>query len=136
MGALRQCIVMFLVAAACKSASGPASVQIQTQAPRYQAGEAVTFTVANSGSQDVFLSYCCTIAVALDRWQGSRWLNGNPGGCLAICSMVAIRVPAYGSHLDSAVVTDTGRYRLRVGVASSRDGPPDWSQTSNVFEVR
>jgi hypothetical protein len=136
MTALRFALLSVPLAVACESPSGPTSVRIETQSPTYRLGTAVTFTVVNAGSSEVFLSYCCKIGVALDRWQGSRWLSGSPGGCVAICSMVPIPLPAHGAYVDSTAVADTGRYRLHIGVASSLTAEPDWNPTSNAFEVR
>jgi hypothetical protein len=136
MTAFRFALLSVPLAVACESPSGPAAVQIETRSPTYQLGTAVTFTVVNTGSSEVFLSYCCNVGVALDRWQNSRWLSGSAGGCVAICSMVPISLLAHGSHVDSTAVADTGRYRLHVGVASSRTAQPDWSPTSNAFEVK
>ena len=136
MKALRFALLSVPLAVACESPSSPTSIRIETQSPTYQLGTAVTFTVVNAGSSEVFLSYCCNVGVAVDRWQSSRWLSGSAGGCVAICSMVPISLPAHGSYVDSTAVADTGRYRLHVGVSFSRTAEPDWSPTSNAFEVR
>jgi len=136
MRALPLSVLALLFAVGCESTSGPQAVQIQTQSATYQLGSAVTFTLVNGTSAEVFVARCCDVATALDRWQDSRWVSYSSGMCLATCPMDAISVAPHGSYGGTAAVADTGRYRLHLGVASSRGAQVDWSPTSNSFEVR
>ncbi len=50
--------------------------------------------------------------------------------------MDAVELEAGGVASSTTAVSDTGRYRLHLGVATSRTAAADWSAASNAFEVR
>jgi len=129
-------MVAVVLAVGCEAPSSPLAVRIQTESPSYQLGAPITFTVTNLGGSSVFLARCCEVSTAVDRWQDGRWLGFSSGGCLAICPMDAIELGPWGSYGGTTGISDTGRYRLHLGVATSRSREPNWSPTSNPFEVR
>ena len=136
MKASRFGLLALLPALACEAPSGPTSIRIQTRSATYAFGTAVTFTIVNGGSRAAYLARCCDVDYALDRWTAGRWATYSSGGCALVCPTDAIELQSHGSYPGSAGVSDTGRYRLHVGVATARSGQPDWSPTSNSFDVR
>jgi hypothetical protein len=129
-------LLLVLAALGCESPSDPVGVRIQTGSAAYRLSDQIAFTATNQGGDPVYLARCCEVAVAYDRWEGGRWLGYSSGMCLAICRMDAIVLQAHGTYAGLAAMPDTGRYRLRIGVATSFSGLPDWSVTSNPFDVR
>jgi hypothetical protein len=126
-------VLFLLLAAGC---TDPQGVGVLTDAPAYRLGGPVGFTVSNVGPRAVYLARCCDIAVAIDRWRDGRWSGYTSGACLATCPMDAIELGPGRTRAGATGVSDTGRYRLRLGVATSRAAAPDWTRTSNPFEVR
>ncbi len=129
--------LLVVVAAGCEALSGPAAVRIRTSAASYQLGASIVYTAANTGSESVYLASCCGGAIAaLDRWDGGSWSNYRSGACLALCPMVPIEVTAGRSYAGTVSLSDTGVYRVHLGVATAWGAQPDWSAVSNAFEVR
>ena len=128
--------LIILAATGCDSPSPFAGVEVKTLAATYSVGTAVTFTATNRGGTELYLSRCCEgAAVSVDRWQGSDWVNYRSGMCVADCRMDAIDLPPAVGYVDSTVVSDTGRFRLNLGLATSPAGTINWL-ASNDFEVK
>ena len=136
MRATRVGMLALALAASCESPSAQTRVRIQTDAPQYAVDARILYTVFNNGEGFVYLARCCDHPqVALDRRQGSAWTDYSSGACLAVCSMAPFAIPPHAGYLDTIVLGDTGTYRLRLGIAPSVAGQPDWL-ASNAFEVR
>jgi hypothetical protein len=126
-----------VLAVGCEAPSRPPIVRIETTSLTYALGSTITFTVTNAGGDPVYLAACCDVVTLVDRWEDGRWPSARDGAaCLAICPMNPHALAPRATYHGSVGVADTGRYRLRLGIAPTPGAAPDWSRTSNPFEVR
>lgn len=119
------------------------AVQVETDARTYQRAATesevlarISFMVSNRSGQTVSLARCGDrLMTALDRREGSAWVQFAGDICPGHLSMVALRLSSSGTADGTVVVREPGVYRLRLGVAPG-DGQIMWSVTSNEFIVQ
>jgi hypothetical protein len=130
-------LVAVVLAVGCEAPSRPPTVRVETTSPAFALGAPVTFTVTNLGGGPVYLAACCDVVTLVDRWEDGLWRGPSDGvACLGICPMYPRELSPRATYSGSVSVADTGRYRLRFGIAGTWSGAPDWSRTSAPFEVR
>jgi hypothetical protein len=141
----RAALILGVSAVGCQSSTAPPwGLAVVTHGTLFQreSGEqsaSVPFTVVNGRETTVYLAACGGHAVpAIERWQDGRWMQYSGGICIASVSMAPVELPAGASHAGHAIISEPGRYRLRMGVAQDRGTTPQWAATasSNAFDVR
>lgn len=131
--------LLLAAAAGCRDPAGPADrVTVVTRGTRFTATDGlavVQFTIRNAGRSAVYLDPCGGVASQVERRSGGRWEQASAAYCLYDLSTAPIRLAPSAEVDGSRGVPGPGVYRLRVGVATTASGPPDWGVTSNGFTV-
>jgi hypothetical protein len=133
------------LAAGCSFPSGPQgappSVRIEVDplvVDRGPDGAAVVaFRVTNAGTDTLFVARCgARLTVTVARLEAVGWVQRESGVCIATLPMSPIALPPGASLPGDRTVTAPGRYRLGLGLARSSSDAPDWTATSEAFDVR
>lgn len=117
--------------------SAAPGLTVRTDSTAVRADSPVAFSMTNLGVRTVEVERCCTHAIPeVDRWQGSGWSPYRSAICTAVCVSDGIAIASGARVTDVWATSDTGTYRLRLGVRLAGGQAFEWTAASNAFEVR
>ncbi len=125
---------------ACDSILDPSlPVEIRMSASTYVLEDGTAsaeFTVRNAGDETLYVQRCGgRIMTFLDRWQDDDWVHYRGDACPAIYLSVPLELGAGEEVEGSRGVHEPGRFRLRVGVSTTRETPDEWTAAREGFTV-
>jgi len=89
----------------------------QTNKSNYTNGETISFTINNFNASTAHLASCCTsVAFYIDKNENENWIEHSNFGlpCLALCPGVDLTVNFTESLIDSIVISENGKFRIRI----------------------
>jgi hypothetical protein len=111
---------------------------VQTNKSNYSNGEIINFTINNFNSSTAHLASCCTsVAFYIDKNENNNWIEHSNFGlpCLALCPGIDLTVNFTESLIGSIVISENGKFRIRIPYSFNQAG--DWSNEiiSNSFII-
>ena len=133
-------VCLVVTALACSSdLSSPTSANgvqvVATVGNRAQSGDSVTFRITNIGNERAFLQQCGVgPTILVQEYVGSVWTGGVQN--FACASSAQIAIPLDPGGVTTVVrVFGSGRFRIRIRVATKSDLSDIALATSNAFDV-
>lgn len=111
---------------------------VQTNKSNYSNGEIINFTINNFNSSTAHLASCCTsVAFYIDKNENNNWIEHSSFGlpCLSLCPGIDLTVNFTESLIGSIVISENGKFRIRIPYSFNQAG--DWSNEiiSNSFII-
>lgn len=130
-----------LALAGCASPTEPGLLQIRTSATVISAGapdsSRIHFTITNATLAPLHVSRCGNdVSVAVEQWNAGVWTQYSGGFCVLSYYGGPLTLEPGQTYAGVHQVGAVGRFRLKIGAQKDMQTPPEWTSTSNPFEVR
>lgn len=112
---------------------------VQTNKSSYTNGETISFKINNFNTSTAHLASCCTsVAFYIDKNENENWIEHSNFGlpCLALCPGVDLTVNFTESLIDSIVISENGKFRIRIPYTFNVNGSWTGEIVSNSFIIQ
>jgi hypothetical protein len=97
----------------------------------------VSYVLGNRTGRTLYGARCGpNLSAALDRWDGTAWVEAEPGTCADGVEPVAVGIGIDEIRRGTRPIAAAGVFRIRVGTTSSPGGQLAWEHRSAAFEIR